>query len=174
MVSETINLNEDTLWTGIPGDYTDPNALQVLDEVRKLVNEAKYIEATNMADKKLSGQPPELEFDHSDAVYVVEFDHSDAAYVDGSYLRELDLNNARGFPSLRFPSTAEILPSQLVHPDSSPSEIPRVFESTEIEETRVLQSFDAGVVNSTVVGQLAESVLPWTKEWLQGRCPRLS
>ncbi|GAB2219827.1 hypothetical protein Droror1_Dr00007464 [Drosera rotundifolia] len=88
-VSSVMIAEGDTLWTGIPEDCTDPNALQALDEVRKLVNEAKYVEATAVADKKLSGQPPEAYQLLGDL--KLEFDHSDTAYVDGSYLRELDL-----------------------------------------------------------------------------------
>ncbi|KAJ6424375.1 hypothetical protein OIU84_025216 [Salix udensis] len=51
---ETLQLNEDTLWTGIPGDYTNPNAPAALSEVRKLVDNGQYAEATT-ATEKLSG-----------------------------------------------------------------------------------------------------------------------
>lgn len=50
---------EDTLWTGIPGDYTDPRAPEVLSKVRKLVNEGQYAEATTAA-VQLSGKPSEV------------------------------------------------------------------------------------------------------------------
>ncbi|KAL6957584.1 alpha-L-fucosidase [Sarracenia purpurea var. burkii] len=54
--SETLNLNDDTLWTGIPGNYTNPDAPTALSEVRKLVDDGKYAEATTEA-VKLSGNP---------------------------------------------------------------------------------------------------------------------
>jgi hypothetical protein len=50
---------DDTLWTGVPGNYTDKNAPEVLAEVRKLVDDKKYPEATTAA-VKLSGAPSEV------------------------------------------------------------------------------------------------------------------
>lgn len=50
-----MHCTEDTLWRGIPGNYTDPNAPRVLANVRKLVNNGNYSEATVLADKDLSG-----------------------------------------------------------------------------------------------------------------------
>ncbi|KAG4998472.1 hypothetical protein JHK85_029911 [Glycine max] len=67
--SEALQLNEDTLWTGIPGDYSNKSAPQALAEVRKLVDDGKFSEATAAAAK--------LSVDPSD-----------------SYYRELDLDTA--------------------------------------------------------------------------------
>ena len=50
---------DDTLWTGNPGNYTNPDAPKVLSEVRKLVNDGKYAEATKAA-VNLSGNPSEV------------------------------------------------------------------------------------------------------------------
>ena len=50
---------EDTLWTGTPGNYTNPNAPQALTEVRKLVDDGKYTEATEAA-VKLCGDPSDV------------------------------------------------------------------------------------------------------------------
>lgn len=89
--SETINLNDDTLWTGSPGKYTNPDAPQALSEVRKLVDDGKYAEATASA-VKLSGEPS--------AAYQLlgdinlEFDNGGAAYDETTYRRELDLDTA--------------------------------------------------------------------------------
>ena len=44
-------LAEDTLWTGIPGNYTDPKAPEALSVVRKLVDSGKYVEATEESVK---------------------------------------------------------------------------------------------------------------------------
>nr|XP_043627326.1 alpha-L-fucosidase 2-like [Erigeron canadensis] len=91
VTSETINLNEDTLWTGTPGNYTDPNAPTALSEVRKLVDDGKYAEATKAAIK-LSGDPS--------AVYQLlgdinlEFDNNHIAYDAKTYQRELDVDTA--------------------------------------------------------------------------------
>ena len=57
-----VNLNfsaEDTLWTGIPGDYTRPTALEALSEVRGLVDHGEYAEATE-ASIKLFGNPAQV------------------------------------------------------------------------------------------------------------------
>lgn len=50
---------EDTLWTGNPGDYTDPKAPEYVSEVRKLVDDGQYAEATDAA-LKLTGNPSEV------------------------------------------------------------------------------------------------------------------
>lgn len=47
------------MWTGIPGDYTDPDAPKALAEVRKLVDDGQYAQATE-AGRKLVGKPNEV------------------------------------------------------------------------------------------------------------------
>ncbi|XP_057736450.1 alpha-L-fucosidase 2 isoform X1 [Arachis stenosperma] len=89
--SELLQLNEDTLWTGMPGDYTNSSAPAALAKVRKLVDNRNYSQATEEA-VNLSGEPS--------AVYQLlgdiklEFDDSHAAYSNESYYRELDLDTA--------------------------------------------------------------------------------
>lgn len=56
---KTLDVAEDTLWTGIPGNYTNPNAPKALAEVRKLVDNGEYVEATKEA-VKLSGDPSDV------------------------------------------------------------------------------------------------------------------
>ncbi|KAL8160550.1 hypothetical protein V2J09_002087 [Rumex salicifolius] len=90
--SETLNLNEDTLWTGIPGNYTDPNASKGLAHVRELVNSSKYAEATKMAEIELSGNPADVYQLIGDM--KLEFDTSNAMYREDTYWRELDLNTS--------------------------------------------------------------------------------
>lgn len=51
--------SDDTLWTGTPGNYTNPNAPEALLEVRKLVDNGKYAEATEAAIK-LTGNLAEV------------------------------------------------------------------------------------------------------------------
>ena len=50
---------EATLWTGTPGDYTNPDAPKALAEVRKLVDDGDYAAATEAA-VKLSGNPSDV------------------------------------------------------------------------------------------------------------------
>ncbi|RDX58928.1 Alpha-L-fucosidase 2, partial [Mucuna pruriens] len=89
--SELLQLNEDTLWTGIPGDYTKKNAPQALAEVRKLVDDRKFSEATAEA-VKLSGDPSDVYQLLGDIKF--EFDDSHITYSKESYHRELDLDTA--------------------------------------------------------------------------------
>ncbi|XP_040364976.1 alpha-L-fucosidase 2 isoform X2 [Rosa chinensis] len=89
--SETLQLNEDTLWTGTPGNYTNPNAPQALTEVRKLVDDGKYVEATEAA-VKLSGDPSDVYQLLGDI--NLEFDDSHLKYAEETYSRELDLDTA--------------------------------------------------------------------------------
>ncbi|CAN1812984.1 Alpha-L-fucosidase 2 [Linum perenne] len=89
--NETLQLNDDTLWTGIPGDYTDPNAPAALSEVRKLVSNAQFPEASLQA-LQLSGNSSEAYQALGDL--VLQFDASHLKYDPQSYRRELDLDNA--------------------------------------------------------------------------------
>ncbi|KAL5561325.1 hypothetical protein UlMin_031072 [Ulmus minor] len=91
VASETLQLNEDTLWTGTPGDYTNPKAPEALAEVRKLVDNGQYVEATTAA-VKLSGDPSDVYQLLGDI--KLEFDDSHLKYSADTYSRELDLDTA--------------------------------------------------------------------------------
>ncbi|GMY38602.1 alpha-L-fucosidase 2-like, partial [Fagus crenata] len=91
VASETLMLNEDTLWTGTPGNYTNHNAPEALLEVRKLVDNGKYAEATETAIK-LTGNPAEVYQLLGDI--KLEFDASHLTYAEETYHRELDLDTA--------------------------------------------------------------------------------
>ncbi|KAJ8764908.1 hypothetical protein K2173_010373 [Erythroxylum novogranatense] len=91
VASELIQLNEDTLWTGVPQDYINPRSPQTLQVVRKLVDEGKYGEATKEA-YKLSDKPTDTYLPLGDL--KLQFDDSHLKYDEGSYTRELDLDTA--------------------------------------------------------------------------------
>ncbi|KAK4477001.1 hypothetical protein RD792_016203 [Penstemon davidsonii] len=91
VANETINLNEDTLWTGTPGDYTDPDAPNTLHEVRKLVDIGKFSEATTAA-VNLTGDPSDVYQLLGDI--KLEFDDSHATFDEKTYQRVLDLDTA--------------------------------------------------------------------------------
>src|SRR5215212_7722095 len=46
---ERLQLNEDTLWAGSPYTPDNPEALAGIPEVRKLIEQGKYREATDLA-----------------------------------------------------------------------------------------------------------------------------
>ncbi len=50
---ERIQLNEESLWTGGPINRANPEALEHLDEVRRLLFEGKYAEAEKLAQEKI-------------------------------------------------------------------------------------------------------------------------
>ncbi|KAG1342028.1 putative Alpha-L-fucosidase 2 [Cocos nucifera] len=89
VASETLQLNHDTLWTGVPGNYTDPNAPAVLSKVRELVDNGQYSEAS-LAAFGLFGHPTEVYQPLGDI--NLNFGDSDDAYM--AYERELDLTTA--------------------------------------------------------------------------------
>ncbi|OVA03170.1 hypothetical protein BVC80_7209g2 [Macleaya cordata] len=91
VASETLQLNEDTLWTGVPGNYTNPDAPKALSEVRKLVDDGQFAQATEAAFK-LSGKPSDVYQLLGDI--KLDFDDSHVAYAEETYRRELDLDTA--------------------------------------------------------------------------------
>jgi alpha-L-fucosidase 2 len=54
---ERLQLNEDTLWAGGPYDPTSPEALEALPEVRRLIFDGKYAEASQLVGKKIMARP---------------------------------------------------------------------------------------------------------------------
>ncbi|KAJ0076593.1 hypothetical protein Patl1_35283 [Pistacia atlantica] len=91
VASETLQLNEDTLWTGIPGNYSNPEASEALSEVRHLVVIGEYAAATSESIN-LFGHPADVYQLLGDI--KLEFDDSHLTYVEDTYHRELDLNTA--------------------------------------------------------------------------------
>ncbi|OMO63313.1 Six-hairpin glycosidase-like protein [Corchorus olitorius] len=91
VASELLQLNEDTLWTGVPGIYTNPDAPKALLEVRNLVDSGEYVEATAAA-AKLVGNPADVYQLLGDI--KLEFDDSHLNYAKETYQRELDLDTA--------------------------------------------------------------------------------
>ncbi|CAI0472114.1 unnamed protein product [Linum tenue] len=91
VANETLQLNDDTLWTGVPGTYSDPNAPAALSVVRKLVSSGLYPEASAEAIK-LSGTPSQRYQLLGDI--VLEFDAAHQNYDPETYIRELDLDTA--------------------------------------------------------------------------------
>jgi len=58
---ERIQFNQDTLWTGQPHDHQNPEALEHLSMVRKLLFEGKQREAEEMAMRNMMSVPLRLE-----------------------------------------------------------------------------------------------------------------
>ncbi|KOM26636.1 hypothetical protein LR48_Vigan303s005800 [Vigna angularis] len=90
--SETIHLNEDTLWTGTPADYTNSKAPQALSLVRNFVNRQQYPQATAAASALTGSNPSEAYQLLADI--KLDFDYSHLTGVQQTYQRELDLDTA--------------------------------------------------------------------------------
>ena len=99
---ERIQLNEDTLWSGGPQDADNPEALEHLDAIRRLLADGKFARAQALAVKKLICKGPGSNRGtgayHAYGSYQtlgdlrLAFDGHDAAPVD--YRRQLDLDTA--------------------------------------------------------------------------------
>jgi alpha-L-fucosidase 2 len=50
---EHLQLNEDTLWSGGPKDHNNPKAKEILPEVRRLIDEGKYVEADKLCKEMM-------------------------------------------------------------------------------------------------------------------------
>lgn len=57
--TEIIQLNEETVWAGEPGNNVQPELLPMLPELRKLIFEGKYMEAQNLAATEFKVQANE-------------------------------------------------------------------------------------------------------------------
>ncbi|KAF3794291.1 Alpha-L-fucosidase 2 [Nymphaea thermarum] len=88
---EILQLNDDTLWTGAPGDYADPRVPDTLSHVRELVKDRQYFEATQAA-KGLMDRPSEVYQPLADVKLDFGDSHKDCPL--DSYVRELDLETA--------------------------------------------------------------------------------
>jgi len=88
---ERLQLNEDTLWSGRPHDYVNPEAAQYLPRVRELILEGRYGEAEKLAEEHMMGIPARLQ------AYQPLGDLSLEFQLPGEvrdYRRELDLSEA--------------------------------------------------------------------------------
>ncbi len=115
VVSERIQLNEDSLWNGGPRRRENPSAREALPEIRRLLREGRLAAAHALANDALAGIPDSMRCYEPLADLLIRFSHSgielplrpdalatadgylspsfDASVFSG-YRRELDLENA--------------------------------------------------------------------------------
>ncbi|GKX67840.1 glycoside hydrolase family 95 protein [Inconstantimicrobium mannanitabidum] len=87
---ERIQLNEDTLWAGIPRDTQNYESHKYLEEVRSLIVKDKFFEAQKLMNDKLLGAYTES-YSPMGNLYL-DFQHSSDAYIN--YKRELNIQEA--------------------------------------------------------------------------------
>jgi alpha-L-fucosidase 2 len=88
---ERIQLNEGTFWSGGPYDPVDESAGQYLPRVRTLIEEGRYREAQDLADRSLMGRPRHLQAYQPLGDLRIAFEGHDQP---SGYERELDLDRA--------------------------------------------------------------------------------
>jgi alpha-L-fucosidase 2 len=88
---DRLQLNEDTLWAGGPYDPVNPEAKAALPEVRQLIFDGKYSQASRLVDQKLLAKPKgQMPYETAGDLYLT---FPDVPSVD-NYRRDLNLNTA--------------------------------------------------------------------------------
>jgi alpha-L-fucosidase 2 len=91
VAQERLQLNEDTLWAGGPYTPDNPDALSALPEVRRLLFEGRYKEATELASARMMAKPlRQMPYGTLGDLFLT-FDRPQAPR---RYERSLDLQNA--------------------------------------------------------------------------------
>jgi len=85
---ERIQFNEETVWDGVPGDRTNPQALAALPEVRRLLFAGQNDEATKLAGTTMMGNPMRIKSYQTLGDLFLELP---AASAVTGYRRDLDL-----------------------------------------------------------------------------------
>ncbi|MEU8569354.1 glycoside hydrolase family 95 protein [Streptomyces pathocidini] len=89
--TERLQLNEDSLWAGGPHDYANPEALEHLPEIRRLVLEGKWNQAQQLVDAHFMGRPSEqMPYQVLGDLHLAFPEAGEAT----EYERELDLETA--------------------------------------------------------------------------------
>jgi alpha-L-fucosidase 2 len=91
--NERLQLNEDTLWAGGPYDPVNPDARQALPEVRQLVFDRKYSQASKLISTKVMSKPlSQMQYETAGDLTLT---FPDTASVE-NYRRDLNLDTAVG------------------------------------------------------------------------------
>jgi len=99
--SERLQLNEDSLWSGSPGDDNNPEALEALPQIRELLFAGKYAEAQALANRKLickgagsgHGRGARISYGSYQSLGDLKLDFDHGTNVS-NYRRALDLTTA--------------------------------------------------------------------------------
>ncbi len=92
VANEQVQLNEDSIWYGEPVDRNNPDALDNLPKVRKLLSEGRISEAESLALLSMSGIPEGQRPYQTMGDLFINFPVDEKKALN--YKRELDLENA--------------------------------------------------------------------------------
>ncbi len=90
LAEERLQLNEDTLWAGGPYDPNNPEALEALPEVRRLIFAGKYTDAAKLISQKVMARPLKQMPYQTVGDLLLKFPVENAE----NYRRELNLDTA--------------------------------------------------------------------------------
>lgn len=147
---ERLQLNEDTLWSGVPiTEETDENFIDDLEKARKLIFEGKYCKSENIINNKLLGPWNESYLPLGNLYF--DFDN-EGDYVD--YERDLNLEDASScvkytMNNIRYKRTTFI--------SKSDNAIVIKFESSKEGKISFKASFDS-LLRYTVVTENKNSI----------------
>lgn len=88
--TERIQLNEETVWAGGPHNNVNPDAREVVPQLRKLIDEKKYVEAQALANQKMFSKQNGMPYQTVGSLYI-KFPGHEAAT---GYYRDLDISKA--------------------------------------------------------------------------------
>ncbi|WP_058306228.1 glycoside hydrolase family 95 protein [Gracilibacillus massiliensis] len=89
---ERVQLNEDSVWYGGPRDRNNPDALEHLPQIRKLLADGRLKEAEDLAALTLTGTPETQRHYEPLGDLLINMKHDDSDL--SNYSRELDLDHA--------------------------------------------------------------------------------
>jgi alpha-L-fucosidase 2 len=89
--SERLQLNEQTIWSGKPDEFVNPQSRQALPQIRKLLFSGQYKEAENVAQQKMMGDKKIQSTYQMLGDVVLDFGKHNNIQ---QYRRELDLETA--------------------------------------------------------------------------------
>ena len=110
---ERIQLNESTLWTGGPHDYTNPEAFHSLEKIRDLIFNEAVVEADEVS-AKLLGIPSQQQAYQPFCDLQLDFDNS---MKPADYRRALNLDDATALVTYRLGDVQFRRQSFLSYPD---------------------------------------------------------
>ncbi|MEP4078380.1 glycosyl hydrolase family 95 catalytic domain-containing protein [Haloferula sp.] len=113
--SERLQINEDTLWSGGPHCYDNPEAHSHLAEVRKLLREGKYADAEDLAQKMMGVPIHQAAYQPFGDLHL-KFQHDGEA---SNYRRELDLGTAISTVTYQVGDTKFTRTTFASHPDQA-------------------------------------------------------
>jgi alpha-L-fucosidase 2 len=87
---EHLQLNEETLWSGGPHCYDNPEAYDYLSQVRELLNQENYSDAETLAEKMMGVPKYQMAYQPFGDLFLTFSNSGESS----NYRRELDLQNA--------------------------------------------------------------------------------